>query len=81
MSRLPSTPSYKYDSCTRKALCCVNELFSTGRVEKNEDCFPLNLLILQREQQKELRNMNSKFSTYIWIKDPVISTLSRACPE
>ena len=65
ISRLPSTPSDKYESCTRKAQCCANELFATGRVENNEYCFPLNLLIVQIEQQKELRNMNYRLSTYI----------------
>ena len=49
---LPSTPNNKYDSCTRKALCRANELFTIGRLEKNDDCFPLNLLIVQIEQQK-----------------------------
>ena len=46
--RLPSTPNNKYKSCTRKAQCRANKLFETDRVENNEDCFPLNLLIVQR---------------------------------
>ena len=37
-------------------------------LKKNEYCFPLNLLILQREQQKEPRNVNSNLSTYISVQ-------------
>ena len=48
LSRLLSTPSHKYDPCTRKAQCRTKELFTVGRVENNEDCFPLNILIVQR---------------------------------
>ena len=65
LSILPYKPSNKYEPCTRKAQCCANNLFEIGRVENNEGCFPLNILIVQREQQKELRNINSKLSTYI----------------
>ena len=65
LSRLPCTPSNKYDPWTRKDQCSANNVFAVGRVEKNENCFPLNLLIVQREQQKELGNINSKLSTYI----------------
>ena len=62
---MPSTPSNKYKTCTRKDQCHVNKLFAICRVENNEDCFLLNILIVRREQQKELRNMNSNLSTYI----------------
>ena len=65
LSRLPSTPGDKYEPCTRKAQCRANDLFTIGRVENNEDCFPLNLLIAQIEQQKKLRNINSNLGTYI----------------
>ena len=41
----PSTPSDKYESCTGKDRCYANELFAIIRVENNEDCFPLNILI------------------------------------
>ena len=37
ISRLPSTTSDKYEPCTRKSRCCMNKLFSIGRVENNED--------------------------------------------
>ena len=49
LSRFPSMPSDTYKPCTRKSQCHANELFAIGRVENNEDCFPLNFLILQRE--------------------------------
>ena len=62
LSRFPSTPIDKYESCTRKYQCRADEVFVLGRVENNKYCFPLNILILQREQQKELRNMASKIS-------------------
>ena len=65
LSRLPSTPSDKCEPCTRNSQCRTNELFTIDRVENNENIFPLNLLIVQREQQKELRNINYNLSTYI----------------
>ena len=65
LSILNSTPSDKYEPCTSKDQCLTNNLFEIGRVEDNEDCFHLNLVILQIEQQKELRHVNSNFSTYI----------------
>ena len=69
LSRLLSTPINKYKSCKRQDQCCANELFTIGRVETNEDIFPLNLLILQREQQKEPRNVNSNLSISTYISD------------
>ena len=48
MSRLPSTSVNKYNHSTSKARCHVNRLFTIGRDENNEDCFPLNLLNVQR---------------------------------
>ena len=65
LSILPSSPSDKYQPCIRKGQYCVNQIFTLGRIENKKYCFPLNLLILQREQQKKLRNINSKLSTYI----------------
>ena len=66
LSRLPSPPSNKYEYYTGKAQCRANKLFTLVRVKKkNEDCFALNILIVQREQKKELRNINYKLSTYI----------------
>ena len=59
LSILSSTPSDKYDPCTRKSQCCDNELFALGRVENNKDCFTLNILIVQIEQQKEPINISS----------------------
>ena len=52
------TPRDKYDPCTGKAQCRANELFAIGRAENKEDRFPLNILIVQREQQKDLSNIN-----------------------
>ena len=65
LSRLPSTTSDKYEPCKRKSRCRANELFTIGRVENNEACFPLNISILQREQQNEPREVDSNLSTYI----------------
>ena len=48
LSIFPSTSSEKYKPCTKKSQCHVNGLFTIGRVENNKDCFPLNLLIVQR---------------------------------
>ena len=61
--RLPYTPSNKYKPCTIKAQRQANVLFAIGGIENNEDFFPLNLLIVQIEQQKEPRNVNSNLST------------------
>ena len=36
LSRFTSTSIDKYDTCTRKAQCRTNELFTIGRVEKKE---------------------------------------------
>ena len=62
LSRLPSNTNDKYNPFTRKSQCRANGLFTIGRVENNEDSFLLNILILQIEQQKEPRNINSKLS-------------------
>ena len=43
----------------------MNELFAIGREENNDNFFPLNLLIVKKEQQKEMRNIKSSLSTYI----------------
>ena len=64
ISRFPYTPVDKYNTSTVKAQCCVNKIFTPGRDKNNED-FPLNLLKLQREKQKELRNRNSKLGAYL----------------
>ena len=64
-SILTSTPSNKYESCTRKSQFCIDELFTLSKLENNDDFFPLNILIVRREQQKEPRNITSKLSTYI----------------
>ena len=44
ISRLPSTPSDKYETCTRKTQCRANDLFAIGRVENNEYIFPAKYL-------------------------------------
>ena len=53
LSRFSYTSSNRYESCKRKHQCHANELFTLGRIEKNEYCFPLNISIVQREQQIE----------------------------
>ena len=65
LSRLPYMPSNRYMPRTRKDQCLTNKLFTLGRIENNKYCFLINILVIQREQQKELRNMNTKLSTYI----------------
>ena len=59
---LPSASLYKYARITSKVKCHTNELFAIGRVEDNEYFFVLNILNVQREQQKELRKVNTKLS-------------------
>ena len=49
---LPSKPSNKFKPCTMKSQCCAKEIFVIGGVENNEGFFPLNVLIVQREQPK-----------------------------
>ena len=65
LSIMPSMPSDKYEPCTRKDQCCANELFAIGSLENSQYFFPLNILIVKREQQKELRNIYSNLGTYI----------------
>ena len=65
LSILPSEPRNNRDPFTRKYQCRVNKLFALCRAENNENRFLLNLLIVQIEKQIELRNINSKLSTYI----------------
>ena len=48
ISILPSMPSDKYETCTRKDQCRANKLFVIGRTEKNEYCLLLNIVIVQR---------------------------------
>ena len=48
LSRFPYTPIYKYEPGRRKYQCRTNKFFAIGSVENNKDCFPLNLLIVQR---------------------------------
>ena len=36
LSIMPSTPSDKYEPCTRKDQCCANELFAIGRLENSQ---------------------------------------------
>ena len=65
LSRLPSTPSDNNEPCTRKDQCRGNKLFAIGREENTDNCFPLKLLIVQREKQKEQKNIKSSLNTYI----------------
>ena len=53
---LPSTSVDNYKPITSKSHCSANKVFVIGGEENNEDCFPLNLLNEQIEQQKELEN-------------------------
>ena len=62
---MTSTPINKNETCTRKAQCHAKELFAIDREENTDNCFPLNLLIVLREQQKEPRNIKFSISTYI----------------
>ena len=66
---LEATSNVKYNPSTMKAQCCVNKLFSISRLENKKYCFALNVLNVQREQQKVLRNRNSKISTYIFVSE------------
>ena len=65
LSILPSTPSDKYNLCISEDQCRANELFAHGRIENNKNSSLLILLIVNIEQQKELRNIYYKLSTYI----------------
>ena len=48
LSILPYTYINNFEPCVSKAHFRVNKLFAIGRVENNEDCFPMNLLIAKR---------------------------------
>ena len=62
LSRFSYTSIDKYEPSTKKDKCCANELLRIGRVENKAKCFSLDLLNVQREQQKELININPKLS-------------------
>ena len=49
--RQKSTSLNNYNPSTSKSQCHAIKLFAIDRVEKNEGCFLLNLLILQRDQE------------------------------
>ena len=54
LSRFPSTYFDKYKPITIKDQFCVNELFTISGAENSKDCFPLNILNVQKEQQKNI---------------------------
>ena len=56
ISRFPSTSVYTYNTFTKKDQCCGIDLFEVSMSENNKECFSLNLLDVQREQQKKPRN-------------------------
>ena len=60
ISGLPYTSVVKYNPRAIKYQCCAKKLFKTDMVENNKYFFPLDILNVQREKQKELRNINSK---------------------
>ena len=62
LSTFTSTSINKYKLRTSRAQCLPDELFTIIWVENIKDCFPLNLLVVQRQQQKYLRKINSKLS-------------------
>ena len=65
ISILKYTYVKKYEPSTSKDQCCATELFVISWSENNEDWFPLNLLNVQREQQRELIKENHILGTYI----------------
>ena len=65
LSRLLYMLFNKYKPSTMKAQCYRNKLSEIGRDEKNEDYFPIYILNVQIEQQKDLRTLNYKLRAYI----------------
>ena len=51
-NELTSTSSDKYKPCTRKDQCCTNKVSAIGRLKDNEDCFLLNILMVQEKPKK-----------------------------
>ena len=64
-SILPSKSANKYEHITSKSQCHAKDLFAIDIEENNYYYFLLTVLNVQREQQKELRNLNYKLSAYI----------------
>ena len=56
----------QYESINTRAISPANELFSTIVEQTVDKIYPLYLAIVQREQQKELRNINIKLRAYMW---------------
>ena len=65
LSRFP----YESKHSTSRAKGQTNESFVNILAHKNDDYLPLYILVVQTEQQKEMRNINSKLSAYMtdWI--------------
>ena len=63
--RLTSTSVDKYDPITIKSQCRTNNLVTTYREENSYGFSPLDILNLQREQQTDTRDKNSKVSSII----------------
>ena len=62
---IPSTLIKNYDSSIMKSQCRANDLLVDGRIENNKYFLLLDILNVQREQQKELRDKNSKLGAYM----------------
>ena len=72
LSIFPSKSVNKYEPRTSNSQCRTNELFTIIWEENNEDRFLLNILNVQREQQKEPRKVNLQtqhinFGSGIWL--------------
>ena len=65
ISIFPYKSVNKYKPITIKSQCHANELFVINTEENNKEHLPLNILNMQREQQKYPIEVNSKLSAYI----------------
>ena len=65
LSRFPPVSIYQVYPSTIRYQIRVNYLFATSVVKNTNNCFLLDILIIQREEQKYIRNIYFKLSAYM----------------
>ena len=65
LTSLPSESIEQVKTSTRRAKSWADKLFAISVVHNNNECLPLDILIVQTKQQKYLGNKNSKLCEYM----------------
>ena len=72
LSRLPYTPSNKYNPCTRKAQSCANDSFPLRRIENNKYLPPVKYLnctkrTIKGTEKYKFQTQYIHFGSSIWL--------------